>query len=374
MRRLMSETKLGSLAIRNRLVRSATWEGMADANGRVTDKLCNYLVTLAQGGVGLIITGYTAIRPDGRQLPGQMAIYDASSLPGLTRLAEAVHAAGGKLCVQLVHAGGQTSSTTIGQQPLAPSGIAAAQYPETPQELDTANIADLIARFAAAARICQEGGCDAIQLHGGHGYLISQFLSPLTNQRTDGYGGDLAGRSRFLLETYRAVRAAVGPDFPILIKLNAADHLEGAFALNEAVEVARLLDEEGITAIEVTSGTPASKDLAPIRTGINSRDKEGYNLELAARIKHAVSCPVGVVGGFRGFETVDGAIRREEVDFVAMSRPLIREPGLANRWAVGDEQNARCISCNGCFKPGLKEGGIYCVVDKIERENRQLSL
>lgn len=374
MHRALDEARVGNLTLRNRLVRSATWEGMADAEGLVTPRLINYLTTLAEGGVGLIITGYTAVRPDGRQLPGQQGIYGDNALPGMTQLADAVHGAGGKICVQLVHAGGQTNSKAIGQLPVAPTSIQATQYGEVPQELSKSAIADIIACFANAARISKAAGCDAVQLHGGHGYLISQFLSPLTNLRTDDYGGSLTGRSRFLMEVYHAVRTAVGADFPILIKLNGADNLPGGFDIDEALEVARMLDGEGIDGIEVTSGTPASKDLAPIRTGISSREQEAYNLPHAARIKNAVSCPVGVVGGFRSFELIDGIIRREEVDFVSMCRPFIREPALVMRWADGQETHARCISCNGCFKPGLKEGGIYCVVDKIEEENRQISL
>jgi len=374
MHRALEEARLGGLTVNNRLVRSATWEGMADANGMVTPRLTDYLASLAHGDVGLIISGYAYVRPDGKQLPGQLGICSDSALPGLTQLAEAVHTAGGKLCVQLVHAGGQTTSKAIGQSPVAPSAIQVPQYSEVPEELSSAAIADIISCFATAAAICKVAGCDAVQLHGGHGYLISQFLSPLTNQRTDGYGGDLTGRSRFLLEVYRAVRTAVGNDFPVLIKLNAADNLAGGFDIAEAVVVSRMLDDEGIDAIEVTSGTPASGAQSPVRTGISSREEEGYNLPLAVRIKNAVSCPVGVVGGFRSFELIDGIIRREEVDFVAMSRPFVREPALVQRWADGHETHARCISCNGCFKPGLKEGGIYCVVDKIEEESRQISL
>jgi 2,4-dienoyl-CoA reductase-like NADH-dependent reductase (Old Yellow Enzyme family) len=374
MRRALDEARFDNLTLRNRLVRSATWEGMADSDGLVTPRLTNYLTSLAQGGTGLIITGYAAVRPDGRQLPGQLGIYGNHALPGLTQLADAIHGAGGKICVQLVHAGGQTNAKATGQLPVAPSAIQASQYTEIPQELSKSAIENIIACFANAARIIQTAGCDAVQLHGGHGYLISQFLSPLTNQRNDEYGGSLTGRSRFLMETYQAARVAVGADFPILIKLNGADNLPGGFDIDEALEVARMLDDEGINGIEVTSGTPASKELAPIRTGISTREQEGYNLPYAVRIKNAVSCPVGVVGGFRSFEFIDGIIRREEVDFVAMCRPFIREPALVQRWADGHETHARCISCNGCFKPGLKEGGIYCVVDKIEEENRQISL
>lgn len=213
-----------------------------------------------------------------------------------------------------------------------------------------------------------------MQLHAAHGYLINQFLSPLTNKRSDAYGGSVENRSRFLLEVYRSVRQGVGKNFPVLVKLNGADNLEGGLAIDDALFAARTLDEEGVDAIEVSGGTPASGELAPVRQGIETREQEAYNLPLAARIKDAVSCPVMVIGGFRTFEVAAGVIRRDEADYVSLARPLIREPHLPRRWEEGNEARARCISCNGCFKPGLKEGGIYCVVDRIERESRGTSL
>jgi 2,4-dienoyl-CoA reductase-like NADH-dependent reductase (Old Yellow Enzyme family) len=159
-----------------------------------------------------------------------------------------------------------------------------------------------------------------------------------------------------------------------MVKLNGSDNLHGGLDLEEAVLVARLLDEEGIDAIEVSGGTPASGGQTPVRQGIETREQEAYNLPLAYRIKQVVTCPVMVVGGFRTLELVEGVIRRDEADFVSLARPLIREPNLPRRWEEGDESRARCISCNGCFKPGMKDGGIYCVVDKVERESREFSV
>lgn len=374
MRRVMDEAKIGTLTLRNRLVRSATWEGMADQQGLPTEKLAHYLGNLARGGVGLVVSGYAYVSPEGKQLPGQLGLCSDDALPGLSSIASEVVRGGSRLCVQLVHAGGQTTTKAIGQQPVAPSALHTPQYSEMPAALNESDIDRIISCFAAAASRAQQAGADAVQLHAAHGYLINQFLSPQTNQRDDSFGGELAGRSRFLLEVYRAVRAAVGADFPVMAKLTGGDNLPEGFTLDEAVAVARMLDEEGIDALEVSCGTPASGDLTPVRAGITTREQEAYNLPAAVRIKNSVSCPVMVVGGFRSFELIDGIIRRSEVDFVAMSRPFIREPSLARRWADGNETHARCISCNGCFKPGLKEGGIYCVVDKIEQENRHLSL
>lgn len=374
MRKVFDETKINHLALHNRLVRSATWEGMCREDGRPTEKLAAYYGTLARGGVGLIITGYAFVRPDGKQLPGQLGIHDDSFGPEMRLLTDAVHREGGKICLQLVHCGGQSTARAAGAQPVAPSAVKAEQYPEMPRELPEAEIAELVLRFADGARRAREWGFDAVQLHAAHGYLINQFLSPLTNHRTDHYGGTPENRSRFLLEICRAVRAAAGREFPLLVKLNGSDNLDGGLDLDEAVQVARLLDEEGIDAIEVSGGTPASGGQTPVRQGIETREQEAYNLPLGYRVKQVVSCPVMVVGGMRSFEIVEGIIRREEADYVALSRPLIREPALPHRWEGGDESRARCISCNGCFKPGLREGGIYCVVDKVERESRDFSL
>ncbi len=160
----------------------------------------------------------------------------------------------------------------------------------------------------------------------------------------------------------------VGPDYPILIKLNAADNLDGGLQIDDAVYAAKKLSEAGIDAIEVSAGTPASGEEGPARAQINKPEKEAYNLELARRIKEAVSCPVMVVGGFKSYEVAEKAVRDDGMDYISMARPLIREPDLANRWMQGDRSPAKCISCNSCFKPGLEEGGIYCVTEKKKRE------
>jgi 2,4-dienoyl-CoA reductase-like NADH-dependent reductase (Old Yellow Enzyme family) len=231
------------------------------------------------------------------------------------------------------------------------------------------DISRVVTAFGDGARRAKDWGFDAVQLHGAHGYLINQFLSPLANNRGDEYGGSIESRYRFLHEVYQAVRTAVGPDFPVMIKLNGSDNLSGGLSLDDALFAASSLDNAGIDCIEVSGGTPASGDRSPARMKINSPDKEAYNLSLARQIRTAVNCPIMVVGGFRSFEIVEKTVQ-ESADYVSMARPFIREPGLAKRWQEGDRSPARCISCNSCFKPGLKEGGIYCVVEKKEQEKK----
>ena len=365
---LFDQTMINGMTLQNRLVRSATWEGMCEQDGRPTEKVVNWYRELAKGGIGLIITGYAFIRPEGKQLPGKMGIHTDAFAGNYENLTRAVHDAGGKVALQIVHAGGETDANTAGRQPLAPSAVKVDQFPEMPVELSKDEISDIVTAFGEGARRAKTWGFDAVQLHGAHGFLINQFLSPLTNRRTDEYGGSIENRSRFLLEVYRKVREAVGPEYPVLIKLNAADHLDGGLEIDDAVYAAKALAKLGIDAIEVSAGTPASGEKGPVRGKINKPEKEAYNLDLARKVKAAVGCPVMVVGGFRSYEVAENTIRDDGMDYIAMARPLIREPGLPNRWSKGDRSPARCISCSKCFMAGIEEGGIYCVVEKKERE------
>ncbi len=368
MTRLFEETSIKGMKMRNRLVRSATWEGMCDSDGRPTQKLINWYEDLARGKVGLIISGYTFVRPDGKGMPGKMGIHTDDFEKDFKKLTRAVHAAGGTIAIQLVHAGGQTTAQNAGRQPLAPSSIKVDQFPEIPAELSFDDIRDIVVAFGAGSRRAKAWGFDAVQLHGAHGYLINQFLSPLTNRRTDDYGGSIENRSRFLLEVYREVRETVGENYPVLIKLNASDNMDGGLEIDDAVYAARELARAGIDAIEISTGTPASGSKTPVREKINTPAKEAYNLGPARRIKKQVICPIMVVGGFRSCEVIEKVLGGNDISYISMSRPFIREPGLVNRWLQGDRRSAACISCNGCFKPGLVKGGIYCVVEKKEQE------
>ncbi|MFO7784475.1 MAG: NADH:flavin oxidoreductase [Desulfatiglandales bacterium] len=365
---LFDPIEINGMSLPSRIVRSATWEGMCDPDGRPGERLRTCYEALAQGGAGLIITGYAFVRPDGRQMPGKMGIHTDGFMKDFMRLTNAVHEAGGRIAVQLVHAGGQTDTQTAGRRPLAPSAVKVKQFPETPAELDLEEIQDIVTAFGDAALRAREWGFDAVQLHGAHGYLINQFLSPLTNRRLDEYGGSLDNRCRFLMEVYYRVRVAAGKDFPVLIKLNASDNLEGGVSEEDACYAAGELSRAGIDAVEVSAGTSASGRLSPVRTKIDRPEKEAYNLAVARGVKESVACPVIVVGGIRSWEVAQRAMGEDGVDLVAMSRPLIREPDLPLRWQEGDRRPAACISCNGCFAPGISEGGIYCVAEKEGRE------
>ncbi len=358
---LFSEGSIKGITLKNRIVRSATWEGMCDSEGNPTGRLIDLYRNLCRGGVGLIITGYTYVRADGREMPGTMGIHSDDRIPALNRLTQAVHEEGGRIFCQLFHAGGRASAKETGARPLAPSEGKDATSRDLPGAMSKQDILDLVAAFAHGAGRAKRAGFDGVQLHGAHGYLINQFLSPLTNARQDSYGGSLKNRMRFLQEVYDAVRQEVGPSYPVAIKLTAADNIPGGFTLEEAVTVARSLEAWGIDAIEVSSGTVDSGEEGPARRKIDSPEREAYNAPCARRIKAEVKVPVIVVGGFRSPEVAETILEKEGADFIALSRPFIREPDLVRKWEADRSHRALCISCNGCFRTGIKDGGIRCV-------------
>jgi len=365
---LFEKNTLKGLTLENRLVRSATWEGMADEEGRPTEKLTELYRELAQGGVGLIVSGNAYVRADGRNMPHIMGIERDDLEPDYRRMVGAVHEAGGKIAIQLIHAGGQANGDLIGRRPVAPSPVKVDQFSTLPSELTRNDISNVVKAFREGARRAKAWGFDAVQFHAGHGYLISQFLSPHTNLRSDEYGGSLENRCRFFLEVYRAVREEVGPDYPVMAKMNITDHLEGGLEVGEGLSAARMLGEAGIDAIEVSAGTMVSGDRTPTRLGINRPELEAYHLDLARRVKEVVPCPVIVVGGFRSHEVAERAVAEDGMNYVALCRPLIMEPDLPRRWRQGERLPSRCISCNGCLQPALEGAGIYCVVDRRRAE------
>jgi 2,4-dienoyl-CoA reductase-like NADH-dependent reductase (Old Yellow Enzyme family) len=363
-RAIFDTTVINGLEMNNRLVRSATWEGMGDPDGSVNDRVIDVYRELADGGVGLIITGYMAVRADGRQASTQFLVSDDRFTAGLARLADTVHEHGGKVVAQIVHCGGQANREATGLGPVAPSAVVSPGYPEVPIELSPADIEDIIRCFADAARRVKDAGYDGVQIHGAHGYLLAQFLSPVRNQRRDEWGGSLGKRSRFALEVLRSIRLEVGPDWPVMIKLNAHDFLEGSTTEVDSSYLAAKLAAAGIDAFEVSGGTGGSGKLGAARAKIVTENDEAYFLPQAAAIRAAApGVPIMLVGGMRSLEKMEAVLASGVADYFSMSRPLIREPGLAKRWAAGDHRRAACVSCSGCFVPARKGEGIRCVQD-----------
>jgi 2,4-dienoyl-CoA reductase-like NADH-dependent reductase (Old Yellow Enzyme family) len=368
MAKLFEKTSIGALDLVNRSVRSATWSGVGDTRGYVTDRATDFYGRLGGGGIGLIITGYQYVLRNGMQLPYMVGAYEDEQTEGLSKIAQAVHAKGGKVIPQIVHAGARANPKLFpeGEEIWTPSAIPDPVTGQAQHEVTKQEILKLIEAYAAAAARALKAGFDGVQLHGAHGYGINQFLSPIWNQRSDAYGGNLNNRYRFLGEVVEAVRGAVGNDFPLMIKLTAHDFLERGLVPADAVEIARRLADDGIDAIEVSGGSQASpNNLGPARVHIKNEDDEAYFADLAAQIKDAVKIPIITVGGIRSISTIDKILAEGKADYVAMSRPFIREPDLINRWKSGDTRKSTCISCGGCFEAGVKGMGVSC---KIERE------
>jgi 2,4-dienoyl-CoA reductase-like NADH-dependent reductase (Old Yellow Enzyme family) len=369
MSRLFTEQVINTMSVKNRFVRSATWEGLAGLDGGATAELIDTMTALAEGGVGLIATSHAFVSPEGQATPRQLGIHDDALIPGLQEMVSAVHAHDAKIVIQLAHAGVHATAELTRQAAIAVSG--SHDLPEGSVRVATvADIEALVASFAQAAGRAQQAGFDGVELHSAHGYLLSQFLSPAYNRRDDDYGGSIGNRARIHLQIYRAIRAVVGKDYPILIKMNCADFIDNGLTGADALTAATLLADEGFDAIEVSGGTILSGKLSPSRPGIAAADQEAYFKEYAGRIKKAINVPVILVGGVRSFEVAQAIIGDGTADFIAMSRPLIREPALVNRWQSGDRRRAACTSDNLCFKPGFIGRGVYCVTAEKEALKR----
>ena len=353
---LFEPIKINKLEIKNRLMRSATWDGSADESGGVTEQSIRIYRELGQGDIGLIVTGYAFVsHPLGQANPGQYGIYSDQLLPGWKRLVKTVHESGdSKIAMQIVHAG-------INSPYLVRKGytlLAVSKKPELSrphQEMTEKEIKGIIKDFADAAVRVREAGFDAVQIHGAHGYLLSQFVSPIFNQRTDRWGGSPENRRRFHLEVIRRIRKAVGNDYPVLIKFGAEDNQEGGMPFSEGLETCRQMEKAGIDSIEISAGVgEGSAAITKSELKKGAVDKVVFR-QNAAAVKKAVGVPVAVVNGIRSLEKAQEIIAGNDADMVSLCRPFIREPHLISRWLAGDTRPAACISCNLCL-PILRRG------------------
>jgi 2,4-dienoyl-CoA reductase-like NADH-dependent reductase (Old Yellow Enzyme family) len=367
MNHLFEPANIGPMTLRNRFVRSATWEAMAGADGAVTPRLVDTIAALARGGVGLIISSHAYVSPEGQAGPGQIGVHQDDLLPGLKQMAAAAHDYGAKMLLQLAHAGYLAAYHLTG---LAPFAVCAAVKLDdiSRRELALPDLQALVGAFAAAALRAKTAGFDGVQIHCAHGYLLNQFLSPLFNQRTDEYGGAVPNRTRVHLEILRAVRQAVGQDFPVLIKLNARDHAEGGLELTDSVEAAALMEASGLDALELSSGMTKFARFGSARTGVGNRKKEAYNQEEARIFRQRLRIPLILVGGIRSLPVAERLVAEGVCDFISMSRPFIREPDLINRWQSGDRRKAACTSDNLCYGPARRGEALYCVTAAQRRK------
>ena len=373
---------LGPKVLRNRFIKAATFEGMAVDN-LVTDRLIEFHRVMAAGGVGMTTLAYTAVSGDGRGAPSEIVVRRDAQL-GLARLAEAVHAEGAAVSAQLGHAGPVAAGT--GETGLAPSRIFSPLAMKFTKAVTDADIERITGDFRDAALVLRDAGFDAIELHLGHNYLLSAFLSPALNKRTDRWGGSVANRSEFPRQVARAVRDAVGNDMAVLAKLNMADGYPGGIWLDESLEAARLLESDGVLdALELTGGSSLKNPMylfrgeapiaemakafpQPLRTAFKLMGKrflpsypfeEAYFLSYTRQFREALRMPLVLLGGINRLETVHTALA-DGFEFVAMGRALLREPKLLLRWQHGDVEESLCVHCNKCM-PTIYQG-THCVL------------
>ncbi len=378
---LFNETKISGIGVKNRIIRSATHDGLADENGAPSDKLIAKYEQLAKNGIGCIITGYAAVSRNGvSPYPRMMKIYDDSVIEKYKQLTQTVHSHGVPVVLQIAHCGRQTYSKAIGMQKVAPSNVLHAFYPDKAKELTGEEIHSIIDDFVSAAVRAEKAGFDAVQVDGGHGYLLHDFLSPYGNRRKDGWGGSLQNRCRIVELIIKGIKK--NTNLPVWIKLSAEDNRKGGMNIQSSVEICKRLENAGCDAIEVSCGTVQdgmntmrsalmpmeavfkyrepcasfpkilNKIALPAANLINPLIKqpkplENFNVDNAAIIKQSISIPVIVVGGIHKVGDMQSILSEGKADFISMCRPFICEPDLVKKLADGQPE-AKCIMCNYC--------------------------
>jgi 2,4-dienoyl-CoA reductase-like NADH-dependent reductase (Old Yellow Enzyme family) len=371
-RQLFEPVRLGPLTLKNRTLRAAAFEGMSPGH-QATPQLIDYHREVAAGGVGMTTVAYAAVEQSGLAFAHQLWLR-AEALPGLRALTDAVHAEGAKASVQLGHCGNMASSRVSGGRAIAPSARFNLYGPTWPRAMDDRDIARVVARFGDAVRVARDAGFDAVEVHAGHGYLISQFLSPYTNRRHDAYGGALSHRMRFMREAMAAVKQAAGRDLAVLVKMNLRDGFAGGMELDEAVEVARILEQDGADALVLSGGfvsrAPMYVMRGPMPTKVMARlmpqwwlrllvgtfgewlipplpYADHYFLEDAVVVRREVRLPLIYVGGVASRQAADEVLD-QGFDAIAMARALIREPDFVKRLQAETRAETRCDHCNYC--------------------------
>ncbi|MDT0634738.1 NADH:flavin oxidoreductase/NADH oxidase family protein [Spectribacter hydrogenoxidans] len=334
----------------NRICKAAMTEGLADNRLRATERHERLYRLWSEGGAGVLITGNVQVDRHCLERAGNVAIDSDESREDLARWAKAGTGNGNHLWMQISHAGRQTPMY-INRHPKAPSDVQLkllGSYGK-PEPLTDAEIRELIERFAVAARTAKEAGFTGVQVHGAHGYLISEFLSPLVNQRTDDWGGSLENRARFLLETVAATRAAVGSEFPISVKLNSADFQKGGYTFEECLKVVKWLNDAGIDLLEVSGGSyeqpgmvgyQGDEDTADPDAKASTREREAYFMEYAKKVREVATMPIMVTGGFRSRQVMEAALASGDADVLGIGRPLVTDPHFVKRLFEGTVDEA----------------------------------
>ncbi|GKU24405.1 oxidoreductase [Clostridium folliculivorans] len=337
MKLLFDKTNIGKLELKNRFIRSATGDGFIK-DGHPTEEMFAAYEELARGGVGTIITGNAKITDYKIPFFDMLSIEDDSFIPELKKFTDKVHAFEANIILQIAYFG-----SLIGSEQgdiLGPSAVPNLISNIVPKEMSKEDIKYIQKTFASAALRSKEAGFDGVQLHAAHGFLLSQFLTPYYNHRTDEYGGTIENRARMLIETCKAVREMVGEDYPILIKINSSDAMEQGMTFEECKYVCKKLQEVGVNAVEISGSSHTFKP-----------QQEAYFKDYAAEIAKEVDIPVIVVGGNRDYAAMEAILNETSIEYFSFSRPFIAESDFIKRWENGDTSRVKCVSCNGCNRP-----------------------
>ena len=370
---LFSPEKIGNVQIKNRIVRSATYTRKSEKYGIVGNTLVEFYDELAQGGTGLIISEFIGVDPSGTMSAYQLRLDNDSFIPGQRKLVEAVHNYHEvKIAAQIAHTGRQGAHPKY--PPVAPSPIPDKITGLTPRELTKPEIEDLIQKFVATGRRAYESGYDMVQLHAAHGYFLSNFISPYTNRRSDNYGGTNENMARILTEIYDGLKDEVGKKFPVIIKLQTKDFVSGGLEMKQGLEIAKVLVDKGFEPIEPSGGIGetqiGTKNAYPSRQ-IKSPEEENYFLPIVKELKPSMkNCKMILMGGIKNPISAENFLKAGITDFISLSRPLIYEPNLPNRWMNGDLKPAKCRSCNSCYVT-IFTGPVYCVVRRRLEKRKQ---
>jgi len=358
------------MTVKNRLVRSATYEGMADDDGLVDNRYVVLYENLARGGVGMIIAGFAFVQENGIAAKNQTGIHTDECIPMLKKSVEAVHRINedAKFVLQIAHGGRQVDSDIVEKRkfkPLAPSSIADKSVGIIPKEMTVEDIKDVTQSFVTSAERAKRAGFDGVQLHGAHGYLLSEFLSPHMNKRTDDYGGNSENRVRIITEIFEGIRETCGENWPVLIKLQINDFVKEEPSLKppESIEIARRIAEAGFDAIEISGGIYESdEELDPWNLKVKTTSEEAYFLPYAKKTKKVIGeTPLILVGGIRSFMVAERIVKHGYADFTSMSRPLIMEPDLPKKWLNKLSDKSTCTSCNRC-ETEMSDKGLSCLL------------
>lgn len=361
---LFDQTSLGPMTLKNRLWRSSTWENKADSKGHLTPELVKVYENLAKGGVGTIITGYAFICEEEQPNARMMGIYDDTFIEEYKNFTKHIHELGANIVMQIVYGGSQTDFNTGSRKIFGPSAVENPIFKVTPVEMTKNDIDYIVKSFAEAAGRVKEAGFDGVELHGAHGYLLSQFLTPFFNRRKDEYGGSIENRARIIYEVLEAVRKKVGPDYPVFIKMHSTDEWgENGLTPEESLIVAKGFQERGISGIELSGGHLSnSPETAPIKPKIIKKENQSYYRKPAAMIASAVDVPIILVGGNRSVDVMEDILENTPIKYFSLSRTLHAEPDLPNKWENGFRGKPRCISCNKCWGRDTN----ICILDKKE--------